>query len=78
MSTDIFQAESIISKLSESEQLLLMERLALRLRTSTKQHTKERGTSIDVQLAAMAADPEIRAELDQIAQDFAHTESDGL
>jgi hypothetical protein len=34
--------------------------------------------AIDASLAAMAADPEIQRELEQIAQEFGQTEMDGL
>lgn len=67
------QIEEHISQLSAEEQLWLIAHVAQRLRAQlTTQSPAE------AQLVAMAADPEIQAELRTIAEEFAHTEADGL
>ena len=67
------QIEEHISRLSAEEQLWLIARVAQRLRAQlTTQGPAE------AQLVAMAADPEIQAELRIIAEEFVHTEADGL
>jgi hypothetical protein len=67
------QIEERIHQLPIDEQLLLIERVAKRIREEmAKQHALEK------QLAAMAADPEIQRELRKIDEEFAVTESDGL
>ena len=72
--TVLEQIEADISQLSLSEQLLLMERLAHRIRKNT---LRPRPALAD-QLAAMANDPDIQRELQQIEAEFAGTETDGL
>jgi hypothetical protein len=66
--------ETAIDQLSLREQLMLMERLASRIRTRTL------GTpAVDENaLAAMAQDPAIQRELRQIETEFSVTETDGL
>jgi hypothetical protein len=66
--------ETEIAQLSFGDQLWLMERLAHRIRQASLR-------SLSVQeddLAAMAADPAIQQELQQIAAEFVVTELDGL
>jgi len=66
--------ETDIAQLSLAEQLWLMERLAHHIRQSSLR-------PLNVQegdLAAMAADPAIQHEVQQIAAEFALTELDGL
>jgi hypothetical protein len=67
------QIEEHITQLSLDEQLWLMARMVQRLRTQLVAQSPS-----DAQLAAMAADPEIQGELRAIAEEFAHTEADGL
>lgn len=68
------QIEDSFRRLPISEQLGLIERLVHRVHESTlRQHE-----DLDNQLAAMAADPEIQNELQQIEREFSVTESDGL
>jgi len=75
MSTpDAQQLDEHIHSLSRGEQLWLIERLARRLRESSE----EEMATFDRQVAEMAADPAIRAELQAISADFAGTEMDGL
>ena len=67
------QLEERITQLPLDEQLRLIQRVT--------QHIRERLQEqriLDSQLAAMAADPDIQAELNRIAQEFAETEADGL
>ena len=72
--TTLERIEADISQLSLSEQLLLMERLAHRIR----RHTLRPQPSLTDQLTAMASDPDIQRELQQIEAEFAGTETDGL
>jgi hypothetical protein len=68
------QIEDTFSRLSISEQLLLIERLVHQLHQSTLKQTAD----LDNQLALMAADPEIQSELKRIEKEFAYAEADGL
>ena len=72
--TTLEQIEADISQLSLSEQLLLIERLARRIRDRTLRPQPSRTD----ELAAMARDPDIQRELQQIDAEFAGTETDGL
>ena len=67
------QLEENIYELPLDEQLWLMERLAQNIRNliATKQ-------DIEMQLMAMANDPEIQNELQMIEEEFALAEADGL
>ncbi|MDY6867657.1 MAG: hypothetical protein SVT56_07100 [Chloroflexota bacterium] len=67
------QLEKNIYELPLDDQLRLMERLAQNIRNlmATK-------SDIEIQLAAMANDPEIQKELRMIEEEFALTEADGL
>ena len=72
------QIEGMIRLLSREEQIWLIERLAHDLREGeAKSHIPEQVT-LKNQLAAMAADPEVQAELRKIEYEFSVTESDGL
>ncbi len=66
------QIERSIATLSWEEQMLLLERIIHRLRK------KEKKVTIEEQMAQMASDPEIQAELSSINEEFAATEMDGL
>jgi hypothetical protein len=66
--------ETDIAQLSLAEQLWLMERLAHRIRQSSLRPLRVQ----EADLAAMAADPAIQQEVQQIAAEFAVTEQDGL
>lgn len=73
MSTDVLERiEAAIPNLSLDEQLQLLAHLAQRIRS----HAQPLATT--AQLAAMAADPEIQQEIQQIAAEFQGTEADGL
>jgi hypothetical protein len=66
--------EAAIDQLSLSEQLLLMEHLASRIRSRTL-----RAATVDEShLATMANDAAIQRELQQIDAEFSATEADGL
>jgi len=66
--------ETDIAQLSLTEQLLLMERLAHRIRQTSLRPLIVQESD----LAAMAADPAIQREVQQINDEFAVTEMDGL
>jgi hypothetical protein len=68
------QIETDIAQLSLTEQLLLMERLVHRIRQTTLHPLVVQESD----LAAMAADPAIQREVQQINDEFAVTEMDGL
>jgi hypothetical protein len=68
------QIEESFTELSIPEQLRLIERLVHRVHENT---LKQRDDA-DVQMAKMAADPDIEKELREIGQEFAAAESDGL
>jgi hypothetical protein len=71
----IQEIENQFAQLPRETQWSVIERLVHRLRCS--EGPSSRGTW-EASLAAMASDPEVRRELDQIEQDFAPTEADGL
>lgn len=74
MTSLLERVEADIDRLSLTDQLWLMERLAHRIRERT------RPTLIghESDLIAMASDPAIQQELQQIDAEFAVTEADGL
>jgi hypothetical protein len=67
------QIEESIYDLSLDEQLWLIERLAQHVRNAMAKQN-----SIEMQLMAMANDPEIQNELQMIEEEFAVAEADGL
>ena len=67
------QLEERIIQLPLDEQLWLIERVTQHIRGQIREQS-----TLDSQLATMAADPEIQAELSKIDQEFAETEADGL
>jgi hypothetical protein len=72
--SSVEQIETDIAQLSLSDQLWLMERLAYRIR-----HANLHTVAVNEDaLVAMAADPAIQHELQQIHAEFALTEMDGL
>jgi len=72
------QIEKVIDHLSREEQLWLIEQLAHRLQKETMKSDTVEQVAFESQLASMATDPEIQAELKKIDQEFAMTEADGL
>jgi hypothetical protein len=67
------EIEQRINLLSFDEQLLLLEQLAQRIRRA-----KQPDRSAADDLAAMASDPDIQRELQEIDEEFRATEMDGL
>ena len=78
LSPVLSQIEKTISHLSREKQLWLIEQLAHRLREDSMKSKIVEQAAFESQLAAMAMDPEIRAELKKIEREFAVTELDGL
>jgi hypothetical protein len=68
------EIEKRIDKLTPDEQLYLIEQLARKVRGSRPKRRPLRKEN----LAAMAADPQILAELRKIDEEFRGTEADGL
>ncbi len=71
--TALSEIEQNIMSLSTNEQLLLISRVAEKLR---KKNVAE--TDFENELAEMANDVDIRRELEEIEEDFRYTELDGL
>lgn len=67
------QIEKHIQELPVDEQLLLIARVAEKLR-----HNAQNDFEFEADLARMADDEEVQAELKSIERDFAVTELDGL
>jgi hypothetical protein len=78
MSPALSQAEAIIGSLSYQEQLWLIEWLARRLREAAVNQSPSALRDWQSDIALMAADPQIQAELRAIEQEFAVTQADGL
>lgn len=72
--TVLEKIEADICQLSFPDQLLLIERLAHRIRAQALPSQ----ASLADELAAMANDSDIQRELRQIETEFADTETDGL
>jgi len=72
------QVEELINHLSYQERLWLIERLARRLREDAASQSPSASHDWQSDIALMAADPQIQAELRAIEQEFAAAEADGL
>jgi putative addiction module component (TIGR02574 family) len=72
------QIEKSIEALPYDEQLKLIERLVHRLRKKLPTNSDQQQSEFERQLATMASDPQIQAELQAIEIEFAGTENDGL
>ncbi len=70
---ELSEIEQNIMSLTANEQLLLISRVAEKLR---KKNISE--TDFENELAEMANDADIRRELKEIEEDFRYTELDGL
>ncbi len=68
------QIEESFNQLSPSEQSRVIEYLIRRM----KEGSSRQPDDLDSELAAMAIDPDIQAELSEIENDFSHADSDGL
>ena len=75
ISPALSQVEELINHLSYHERLSLIERLARQLQATA---LPQPPPDFQQQIALMAADPAMQAELRAIEQEFAGTESDGL
>jgi hypothetical protein len=71
----IQEIENQFAQLPRETQWSVIERLVHRLRCSEEPPS---GGAWEAGLAAMAADPEVRCELERIEREFAPTEADGL
>jgi hypothetical protein len=67
------EIEETISKLSKDQQLVLISRIAEKLRDKTSEDSH-----FEDELETMAQDEEIQNELREIERDFHSTELDGL
>ncbi len=72
------ELEALIVRLSLAEQLRLLEDLARRLRARAATDEQPDAELLGSELAVMARDRDIRAELHVIDREFTATESDGL
>jgi hypothetical protein len=72
------ELEALIDRLSPADQLRLLEDLARRLRSRVALNEQADAESFSSQLAVMARDRGIQAELQAIDREFTTTESDGL
>jgi hypothetical protein len=71
--TALSEIEQSVMQLSPDEQLLLISRVAEKLRKKSVMDSE-----FENQLAEMANDANIRRELKEIEEDFQYTELDGL
>ncbi len=71
--TELLQIEQTIMRLSTDEQLLLISRVAEKLRKKAAADFE-----FESKLAEMADDADIRRELKNIEEDFRYTELDGF
>jgi hypothetical protein len=71
--TALSEIEQSVMQLSPDEQLLLISRVAEKLRKKSVTDSE-----FENQLAEMANDANIRRELKEIEEDFQYTELDGL
>jgi len=74
----VVELEAQIAQLSPADQLRLLEDLVHRLRARIGAAGETDSEQFGSQLAVMARDRHIRAELQAIDGEFAATESDGL
>jgi uncharacterized protein YqcC (DUF446 family) len=78
-SLTLLELDRCIRTLSPTEQLWLLERIARHLREKTSTADKfADATYMEEQLAAMASDSDIQAEITTIDEEFAVTEMDDL
>ncbi|MBK1989381.1 hypothetical protein A0J48_017880 [Sphaerospermopsis aphanizomenoides BCCUSP55] len=86
-SSHLIEIEQSVSRLSREEQLWLVDRIIHNMKLNTMREIANKRAShipnlthesIEQQLANMANDPAIQAEIAAINQEFANTEMDGL
>lgn len=79
MSSEVLcQIEETVNHLPHDEQLWLIEQLVHHLRKDLMKSDAVEQAAFESQLAVMATDHEIRAELQEIDREFVVTEADGL
>jgi hypothetical protein len=74
----VSELEALIDQLSPGDQLRLLEDLVHRVRARVAADREQESDSLGSQLAIMARDRDVRAELQSIDREFAPSESDGL
>ena len=74
----VSELEALIDQLPPGDQLRLLEDLVHRVRARVAADREPESDSLGSQLAIMARDRDVRAELQAIDREFASTESDGL
>jgi hypothetical protein len=72
--TTVDHLTAAIEELSLADQLLLLERLAQRIRVRTAPALVDDDAALD----ALAADPDVQRELRRIDEEFAVADADGL
>ena len=79
ISPTLLEIDRSIRALSLEEQMWLLERLVRHLREKTHTHAFPiNSQDMEEDLAAMASDPDIQAEIAAINEEFAVAEMDGL
>ena len=74
----VSELEALIDQLSPADQLRLLEDLVHRVRARVAVGRELESDSLGSQLAIMARDRDVRAELQSIDREFAPSEFDGL
>ncbi len=78
ISTKLLEINRSIRDLSLKEQMWLLESLVKNLRQKTNTDTFPLNQDIEKEMAVMANDPDIQAEIAAIDKEFAITQMDGL
>ena len=74
----VSELEALIDQLSPADQLRLLEDLVHRVLARVAADREQESDSLGSQLAIMARDRDVRAELQSIDREFAPSEFDGL
>ncbi len=78
ISTKLLEIDRSIRDLSLEEQMWLLESLVKNLRKKTNTNSLPLNQDIEKEMAAMANDSDIQAEIAAIDKEFAITQMDGL
>ena len=78
ISTKLLEIDRSIRDLSLEEQMWLLESLVKNLRKKTNTNSLPLNQDIEKEMAAMANDSDIQAEIAAIDEEFAITQMDGL
>ncbi len=78
LSVILTEIEEKISRLPRKKQLWLIDQLERKFKKNSNKSAVDEQAHFANQLAIMANDPEVQAELKKIEQEFAITEEDGL